>query len=364
MSRPLLLALLLCASCTSQRRARLPLEGALDDVVLSHVKPREPGYSVLVASHGRVLFRRAHGLAEVPAGVALTPEHAFQIGSITKQFTAAAILLLEREGKLSTADELTKWVDFPTGGKHVTLAQLLSSTSGIPDFTLSGDWKRNLGAAQSAAQFLARFAAPPTFEPGSEWYYSNTGYYLLGVIIERASGLPRARFLRERFFAPLGMRHTRGLEEPPAPGELLATGYQQDQTQVEPAPFVHGSQVGAAGDLVSTVDDLLLWSEALEAGRVLLPTELARARTVVRTAKPGPFDWTWGWAHFQAEGHDCFGAKGSIDSGFTTFLADCPDAALVIAVLANSTDPRGAPERVALELAHEVFRTRPRGAAP
>jgi len=124
------LCALLLSSCAGCRRASMPLEAALDDVIAHHLKPGEAGYAVLVARGPTTLLRRGYGLADVAARGPLTPEHAFQIGSITKQFTAAAILLLDQEKKLSLADELTRWVPFPTGGKRVTIAHLLASTCG------------------------------------------------------------------------------------------------------------------------------------------------------------------------------------------------------------------------------------------
>lgn len=246
---------------------------------------------------------------------------------------------------------------FPTDARKVTLRHLLESTSGIPDFTNRPEWTAHLAQCESPEAFLARFAGPPQWEPGAQWFYSNTGHYLLGMIIERASGMTRAEYLRQRFFKPLGMIHTRTMAEPPVAGEKLASGYEQDKSDVRPAPVVDDSQVGAAGDLISTVDDRLLWDAAVRAGKVLAPAMLARARTpITTTQKPPPFEWTpGGWARFQLDGVTCFGAKGGIDSGYTTWLADCPERALAVVVLANSTDPRGPPDKLGNELAKELL---------
>jgi D-alanyl-D-alanine carboxypeptidase len=193
--------------------ARTSVDSALTgiDSMLTALYPAaDPGAAILVARDGQVLMRKAYGAASVELGVPLRPEHVFRLGSITKQFTAVAVLMLVDEGRVSLDDEVTKYFPgYPTHGRRITVEHLLTHTSGIRSYTRMPTYVAGMRRDLTTDELIAVFRDQPMdFAPGESWNYNNSGYALLGGIIQKVSGMSYADFIRTRIFEPLGMRNS------------------------------------------------------------------------------------------------------------------------------------------------------------
>lgn len=242
----------------------------IDALLVRNFPADAPGVAVLVARGDTVLYRGARGRADVAAGTPLKPEDRFRIGSITKQFAAAGVLALVEAGKVKLDDPLSKYVPGYPNGDNITVLQLLNHTSGVKSYTgipghMAGPIRNDLSTAQLIDVFKDH---PVDFPPGTQWAYNNSGYVLVGAVIEAASGQPWHEYLRATFFEPLGMRDT-GYGHDPAVIAKQVNGYTHDGTKPVPAMPLSMTQPHAAGALVSNVDDLLRWNRALHEGRVL-----------------------------------------------------------------------------------------------
>ena len=226
--------------------------------------------AVLVARGDAVLFRQAYGMADRARGAPLTPEARFRIASLSKQFTAAAVLQLQDRGVLSVEDSVCRWIEpCPQAWRPVTLHHLLSHTSAVPDMMDRPDWSKVRWAKVTPDELTAASAAlPPAFPPGERADYSNAGYNLLGAVVERATERPFHEHLRAALLDPLGLTDT-GFDDGRT---ALATGYSGDV----PQRASNAGVVFAAGGLYSTVDDLFRWTRALHGGRVLSPRSYAQ----------------------------------------------------------------------------------------
>jgi len=324
----------------------------------------EPGAAVIVVKGGQVLLREGRGLADAELGVAAAPGHLFRIGSLTKQFTAVGLLLLAEEGKLALADPVTKYVDgLAEAYGKVTLAHLLSHTGGVPSYTDLPGWQKLWRTDLSLAELLGLTRdLPLDFAPGARWKYSNTGYLLLGAVIERASGLDYAEFVRRRIAEPLALRRTMYDEtERLVPGR--AKGYVRAGEAWAPAPYLSMTHPLSAGGLLSTVDDLAAWEAALQAGRLLPLPALARARTPVELADGQASGYGFGWAIDLLEGRPTAEHGGGIP-GFTSYALSVPSERLFVAVLTNRAAPSPSPSQVATDLATLALARKPSPVAP
>ena len=254
---------------------------------------RIPGLTLKVIRDGKTIKTAAYGLANVELNVAAQPETVFEIGSITKQFTAAGILLLAQEGKLSVDDKISKYLKgTPEAWASVTLRHLLTHTSGIKSYTgLEGFqiWRR-----LTQAQFIQAIGKEPMeFQPGDSWKYCNTGFNLLGYIIENVSGSDYWDFMGERVFGPLGMKTTTQ-RRPSLVIPNRASGYEQTN-RVWVNRDSDLTEVFAAGAIASTVGDLAKWSAALDGERLLSAASKAQMWTPVKlndgTTKTYGFGW-------------------------------------------------------------------------
>ncbi len=261
-------------------------DAAQIDAYLSHLA--ESGVlsgAVLVAQHG-MLFSKGYGLADKDARIANTPQTMFRIGSITKQFTAMAILILQQRGKLHVQDHICLYIpDCPQDWQPITLYHLLTHTSGIPDYTNFPDFVATWTQPTTPDQLIARFKNEPLdFPPGTIFRYSNSGYILLGYIIERVTGEGYATFLRENIFDPLKMLHT-GYDRKYPPLPQHATGYYQGYVKPDAYDM---SVLYAAGALYSTVEDLYVWDQALAMHTLLSQQEQDAMFTLhMRCPPPG-----------------------------------------------------------------------------
>lgn len=218
-----------------------------------------PGMAVLVARGDRVLLREARGMASLELDVPLSADHVFRLGSVTKQLAAAGVLTLAAEGKLSLQDPLEKFVPGYPGGDAVTVQVLLDHTSGIRSYTdLPGVMDGPIRKTVTTAQLVDTFKdATPDFAPGQGWRYNNSGYVLVGAVIEAASGMPWHAYLAQALFAPLGMDDTGLGDEEAGVIRGHVRGYTRNDRGWAASRYLSMTQPHAAGALVSTLDDLL-----------------------------------------------------------------------------------------------------------
>jgi len=259
----LLLTFLLTAcgmiKTTPHPSLRPSLASQVDTFLTHEVEAEQFSGSVLIARAGKVLFSQGYSLADWDQHVPNTPQTEFRIGSLTKQFTAMAILLLQERGKLHVQDHICLYVPHcPTAWQPITIHHLLTHTSGIPNYTAFSDI--DFTQPVSPVQLIAHFKDKPLdFQPGTQYSYSNSGYVVLGSIIERVTGEPYALFLQHTIFTPLQMRNT-GYDQNHPPLPEHATGYQDWQLT---AQYLDMSWPFAAGGWYSTVADLYRWTQAL-----------------------------------------------------------------------------------------------------
>ncbi len=267
---PLLAALLLAAPASGLRAADAPkvsdqdLAAYADALLAKTYPPGAPGASALVVRNGQVVLRKGYGLASLELGVPSNPDGVYWIASVTKPFTAVAVMQLVEKGKVALDDEITRYLpDYDTHGQKITIEQLLTHTSGIPTYTEGLTFTQKLREDVGVKQLIARFANKDLdFPPGTKWSYSDSGYVVLGAVIEKASGKSYGKYLEDEIFLPAGMTHSRyGTNDEALPNRV--DGYERTSTGFKRARYVSLTQGYAAGSILSTVDDLAAFDRAL-----------------------------------------------------------------------------------------------------
>src|SRR5271170_1807320 len=263
------IALLLAAAARAQAVSTKDVS-RLDQVVQSYVTDKTFMGSVLVARGDQVLLSRGYGSANLEWNIPDAPNTKFRLGSLTKQFTAASILLLEERGKLKTGDLVKKYIpDAPAAWDKITIFNLLTHTSGIPNFTSFSDYPSHEPFAATPEQVVAWFRDKPLdSQPGEKWSYSNSGYVLLGDLIEKISGDSYEKFLQENVLTPLGMKDT-GYDSNSAIIPRRAAGYAPSANGPVNAGYINMTVPLSAGALYSTTHDLLIWEQGLFGGKLL-----------------------------------------------------------------------------------------------
>jgi D-alanyl-D-alanine carboxypeptidase len=297
---------------------------------------RVPGASVAVIKDGKVVVAKGYGFADVEKSIKATDQTVYQLASVTKQFTAAAVLLLVEDGKLSLDAKITEILPgLPTAWNGVTVRHLLTHTSGIKSYTdVFGQVKMPDSRVLTADDILGLVKDQPLVSaPGEKYAYCNTGYYLLGMIVEKASGKPYPTVVSERIFTPLGMTSS-GYDDYADTRPIRARGYQASGSSVAPSEHTHPSQPFAAGALVSTVADLVKWDAALEARKLLKPASYETMWTPARLNDGSAAKYGFGWGIDSVNGHPRVSHGGGI-TGFSTFIARYPDDKLTVVVLTN-----------------------------
>jgi CubicO group peptidase (beta-lactamase class C family) len=332
MFRRIVIAVVLAASCLGQDTTQNDRVARMEQIIQGSVPKRFMG-SVLVAQNGKILLDKGYGFANLEWEVPNSPVSKFRLGSITKQFTAASIMLLEERGKLKTEDPIKKYMaDAPAAWDKVTIFHLLTHTSGIPSFTGFPDYRSREAEAITPEKLVEWFRDKPLeFQPGEKWNYSNSGYVLLGYLIEKISGQTYSDFVQKNIFTPLGMKDS-GYDSNSLIIAHRASGYSPAKDGPINAGFVHMSIPFSAGALYSTTGDLLRWEQGLFGGKVLTAASLAKMTT------PFKQDYAFGLTVSTSNGHKMIAHGGGIE-GFNTALAYYPDDALVVAVLANLNGP-------------------------
>jgi CubicO group peptidase (beta-lactamase class C family) len=300
------------------------------DKIFSWATPSSPGCSVAVAQHGKVIARRAYGLADLERDVAMTPETIFDAASVVKQFVAAATLLLVEEGKLSLTEDVRKYVpELPDYGHRITLDHMLTHTSGIRDWT--GLMRLTSGNADALTLTLRQRALNAV--PGEEWSYSNSGYVLLKEIVARVSGMSFADFTHKRLFEPLGMKNSRYLLDMRDVVKNRALAYEKAGSGWR-LDMQFGNERGGGGALLSTAGDLIIWNEALTSGRLgrFVTDTIQEPATLSNGRKLG---YARGLYVDSYRGHRVIFHSGG-SAGYGTFLARFPDQGLSTASMCNA----------------------------
>ena len=315
----------------------------MEQVVQSYVDSKQFMGSVLVAQDGKVVLNKGYGFANLEWDVPNTPTSKYRLGSLTKQFTAACILLLEERGKLKIDDPVKKYMpDAPAAWDKVTIFHLLTHTSGIPSFTGFPDYAASEPFPSTPEKLVARFRDKPLeFQPGEKWNYSNSGYVLLGYLIEKISGQTYSQFVQENIFTPLGMKVS-GYDSNSAIIPHRAAGYTPIPNGIKNAGYIDMTIPLSAGGLYSTTEDLLRWEQGLMGGKLLSPASLQKMTT------PFKQDYAFGIGVHTEKGHKIIDHNGGIE-GFNTILQYYPESKLTIIVLANLNGQ--APEAIAAKLA-------------
>ena len=320
---------------------------AIDSVVLAEMQRQKiPGVSVAVVRDGKIVKAEGYGLANVELGVPTRADTIFQSGSVGKQFTAVAVMLAVQDGAIGLDDPITRY--FPEGPetwRGITVRHLLTHTSGIPDYLIPGfDLQRDYTYEE-----LVEVASglELEFPPGTRWNYSNTGYLLLGILVERATGAFYGDVLSERVFAPLGMHTARVISESAivpnrAAGYRLVDGELKNQEWVAPQ-----LNRGADGCLYLTVLDFIAWDTGLRDGAVLSPESWAEVYTPVRLASGNTFPYGFGWDVEEQRGETVYRHGGSWQ-GFRAHFVRYVDSGLSVAVMANLAEAR--PDAIAEEI--------------
>jgi len=362
--RPILLLLLTLASSLPARAATAAsaasaatpptdaeLTAQIDQLLAKTYPAGEPGAAVLVEKDGKVLLRKGYGMANLELGVPIAPEMVFRLGSITKQFTAMAILKLAEQGKLALDDEITKYLpDAPTHGQKVTIEHLLTHTSGIKSYTSLAEWRKVIRQDLTPQQIMDLVKNEPAdFAPGEKFLYDNSGYVLLGMILEKVTGKAYGDWLAETIFSPLGMTHTSyGADAPIIPGR--AAGYEGESGHYRNAAYLSMTQPYAAGSLLSTVDDLARWERAFFSGTLLRKDLFDRMVTPYHLKSGKPTGYGYGLVIWSFEGHRVIEHGGGIN-GFSTELLTFPEDRIVVVLLSNNPGHEPGPDFLGIEIA-------------
>ena len=307
----------------------------MDELLSKAYPPDGPGASVIVVKGGKTILRKGYGMADMELGVKVEPDMIFRLGSITKQFTAAGILMLAEQGKLSLSDDITKFFpEYPSKGRAVTVEHLLTHTSGIKSYTSIPAWRGMWRKEMTVAELIDLFKNEPAdFAPGEKWAYNNSGYILLGAIIEKLSGMSYEQFLQKNIFDPLGMKHTfYGSASRVIPRRV--PGYTKTKEGLRNAEYLSMTHPYAAGSLLSNVDDMALWDAALYTEKLFKQTSLQRAFTPYVLKDGTTTNYGFGWSRLQYEGRTVNEHGGGIP-GFSTIGIRFPEERIYVCILTN-----------------------------
>ncbi len=329
----------------------------VDDVVRAQLRKQKiPGIGLGVTRDGKIIKATGYGLANVELNVSVKPESIFQTGSVGKQFTATAVMMLVEEGKLGLDDKITKYFpEAPAAWKAVTVRHLLTHTSGIADYggeeSTMGKGVVNFRQDYTEDDLVRIFSAMPMdFQPGEKWKYSNTGYVILGVLIHRVTGKFYGDFLQERIFHPLGMTSTRIISEVDIiPGRT--TGYRLLKGELKNQEWVSPSlNTTADGALYTNVYDLAKWDAALYTEKLLKKASFDQMWTPVKLNNGTNYNYGFGWGVQEANGHRLLAHDGAWQ-GFTMNISRYVDDRLTIVVFTNLDENNSRPAAIARAVA-------------
>jgi CubicO group peptidase (beta-lactamase class C family) len=297
----------------------------------------EPGAAMIVIKDNKVIFRNASGMADMELGVSLTPKNVFRLGSITKQFTAAGILLLEEQGKLNVGDNINIYLpDYPTQDHVIKIENLLSRTSGIFDSQNTPGYDTTVLKDVSTQELIEVFENHPmNFAPGEQYLYSNSGYVLLGAIIEKVTGQSYAEFIQAAIFDKLGMANSFY-----GGSKIIlnrANGYQGEKDNYSNASYISMTHANAAGALLSSVDDMAIWSKSLFGGTLLSKSSLKKMTTDFMLNNGRHTGYGFGLAINKRYGERQI-VHGGYINGFRTNTIWLPKQKVYVVILSNNLD--------------------------
>lgn len=350
--RLLVVVLLIATGCAEHASLQTTFERAIEEFDL----PDSPGGAVLVYQGDSVLLRRAFGLAEVESGRQNTPETCFRLASVTKQFTAMCVLILADRGELQVTQPMSDFfADFPPAAAQVTVHELLSHTSGIVAYEEVMAETTTVPVLDADVFRLLQTVDSTYFPPGSNYRYSNSGYALLALIVEKVSGMGFAEFLSKEIFLPLGMKSSIAIEHGLTDAAIRAFGYSppdSGQTEFQRTDQSTTSHVLGDGGIYSCVDDLLRWHLSL-LDRPLVSREILEdAFAVQAMSEDGTTRYGYGWMIGEIGGLKTVFHSGST-IGFRNFLLRVPERGLLVVVLMNRND--GPAETIARRLAEAAL---------
>jgi len=308
---------------------------AFDTILTKVFKQGGPGAAVLVAKKGEVIYKKAFGMADLELNVPMQADMIFRIGSITKQFTAVAILQLAEQGKLSLQDDMKKFLpDYPTQGNTITIEHLLTHTSGIKSYTGMKDFQAMMRKDMTPAEIIAVFKNEPMdFAPGTKWNYNNSGYILLGYIIEKVSGKTYEQYIKDNLFVPAGMTNS-GYGNENRIIKNRAKGYQGSGNNYENANYLSMTVPYAAGSLISTVEDLWKWNQAVHSYKIVSKASLDKAFTNYKLSNSKLANYGYGWSFGWVQGSPTIEHSGGIN-GFQTDAVYLPKEDIFVAIFSN-----------------------------
>ena len=357
----LVIVLALASSAAAQPPPRARVLAQVDSLAREFVAvTRTPGISVAVVQGQDTIVMKGYGAADLVAHIAAGPKTVYRIGSMSKQFTAAEIMRQVERGKISLDDDVSKFLpDVPLHGNRVTIRQLLNHTSGIPDYGASSAWRNSWTREVTPRQIVALVENSPfDFAPGTRWRYSNTGYTLLGMVLEKVTGEAYASLLQRELFTPLGLTQTSYCPTT-ANDSLYATGYAVANGGVAPAPFLSMSQFFSSGALCSTVGDLVRWQRALAGGKVVSAQSYELMTTPDTLNDGSRLTYGFGLGPGELKGHAGVAHGGGL-AGFTTFGIFFPADTLNVVVFSNASS---GPDPLALNIARTALGIPPPGTA-
>lgn len=315
--------------------AKAPSVGESLDAFLGPQFTKEtPACVVLVSRNGKIIAQKAYGMADIEAEIPATVETRFLIGSVTKQFTAAAILKLQEEGKLSVQDKLSKYLPGYPRGDEVTLHHLLTHTSGITSYTSKPEFMTTVTKAVTEDEQIDSFKNDEfDFNPGDKFSYCNSGYFLLGHIVGKVSDSSLAEYLDKTFFKPLGMKNSGIYTHDESVN--IAKGYSYVEDKPELAKVWHMSQAGGAGAIYSTLGDMYKWNEALFGGKVLNESSLKAAFSSTKLNDGETSEYGYGWQLGNQRGLKVIQHSGGLD-GFVSNLIRYPKQNVTVVAFVNA----------------------------
>ena len=353
------------ASAQHSTITRAQLTPRLDSLAKAYLaETGAPSVAVAVIRGRDTLAFTAFGTANIAASRAATPTTIYEIGSITKQFTSSMIMKLVEQGKIKLDDDMSKYVDFPLQGRHVTVRQLLNHTSGIHSYTdppTLAAWQPTWSKDLTPAEIVA-FVARDTFDfaPGTRYRYNNTGYVLLGMIIEKVTGQKYADYLNAQIFKPLGMTQTSYCPNH-ATDPIFAAGYSKTDGKIAPAAYLSLTHPFSAGALCSTVGDLVRWQRALTFGKVVSPESYTLMSTASTLNNGTKINYGFGLVPGTMSGHIVVGHTGGIN-GFATAAYFVPDDTLSVVTFTNFD--QATPNPLAQNLVRVAYGEAPVAARP
>lgn len=346
--------IVLMASC-SDRKPDQAIGSYIDSLMNASFKPNAPGAVILVAKDGVPLFRKAYGLANVQLNVPNKPEYVFAIASMTKQFTSVCILQLVQQGKLSLRDDIRKYLpEYNTHGRLITIEHLLTHTSGIPNSESKPGYDQRVVLEQSREEMLAFVMNDPLlFEPGSDCSYNDFGYYLAGLIVERVSGMRYNEYLQKNIFQPCGMKSTTVGSREQTITHLVTDYRSAGDSLFRPGAYFNWKWGQGSGDILTSVDDMLKWDEALYTDKLVRRDLLQKAWTSFVLTDGRKTNYGYGWAISKYQDLQIIWHPGGI-SGFRSYALRIPSQHIFVVVLINNANGYGAAESAAQQIAFRL----------